>query len=120
MTVNEAIEVAYDPRIDAARSRACLVLAKEVKRLQAIVDKLPETFDGAPAVPGEKVWCNGVVTYDNGGTLTLVASEQRLLLTIEGAGTFVGQSYSTQEAAKAALAGGDRQAMSALPGKDCE
>jgi len=38
-------------------------LIVEAKRLQAIVDKLPKTADGAPIVPGMEVWLPGHPRY---------------------------------------------------------
>lgn len=75
----------------------------KLDRLQAIVEKLPNTADGVRVVPGMTVWCNGTMQYDNEALLDMRASKQRVVMDIEG-GFFMGQSYSTQAAAQAALA----------------
>lgn len=66
----------------------------EIKRLRAIVDKLPTTVDGVPIVPGTDVWrkcsaCHHVHpwrSYDRPDFSTKVLAE----------------CYSTREAAEAA------------------
>lgn len=49
------------PEVFAKVSQEYADLRRQVAALQAIVDKLPKTKDGVPAVPGD------VVYHDNGG-----------------------------------------------------
>ena len=85
-----------EPAIRPGHSVFCLSL--EVKRLQAIVDKLPTTADGVPVVPGMMLY------------LPRSAYMGRAMFHANGfvcgnGGPLCGQCYSTRKAAEAAEKG---------------
>ncbi len=86
-----------------ARTDLEVQAAKEIKRLQAIVDKLSTTVDGVPITPRMTLW----VIY-NGEPLAVVVEAVGYSIDLEdnpwGSGTVAPHEwfYSTREAAEAA------------------
>lgn len=75
-------------------------LRTEIERLRAIVDKLPQTADGMPVVPGMRVW-----RLEHPTTLGhVVMSVRKGSVDLNGMGTVFQASslYSTRNAAEAA------------------
>lgn len=68
----------------------------EIERLQAIVAKLPQTADGVPILPGQKVW--GIFANKSIEEVEIIRGSQ--------GGMYPG-CYSTREAAEAAQKGAE-------------
>lgn len=83
--------------------------AAEIKRLRAVVGKLPKTADGVPVVPGvDRVFWMGCHP-ENAGVPLEVADDGYVRFRgnkfqgfVDGALVMVGDCYSTREAAEAA------------------
>jgi len=76
---------------------------REIKRLQAIVDKLPKTSDGVPVVPGMMLW--DPVWIDRSfavHSLDVYCPEARRSEWVVEGYVDVSQCFSTQAAAEAA------------------
>ena len=84
--------------------KAMQAAAAEIKRLQAIVDKLPKTKDGVPVVPGEDVVWHPAIANEEGelSPLDVHASRCASWQEVPTVAFAVSECYSTREDAEAA------------------
>jgi hypothetical protein len=114
MDVDQAIELARKwPGIRFEATAAATVLADEVERLRAIVDRLPKTADGVPLFPGDTVYYEKnpsndtivaftVAPYSEWNTDVWGVQNQSRAVSKKGGGWPAAMCYSTRKAAEAA------------------